>query len=375
MNFFKKTVVAIAVSVVACASFANVYVDANTHGVTSIEKVEEGLVKFTKKDGSVYYKADSYGKKYVFTDANGAQQVIEAGQTPNHLHGQYDVAVEAWNEYQKASATNATVDQLEATHQYHMQQAYAEAKAINTVKENHSKLVDDLNNADWSSIAGKDGVSASDVGKGLQAVHADTIQNLTDMNNNYASKLAAMEAKLAALEEKLNQPTTPSPAPTVELEKMHNHYQAQMKAMYEKLTADIDSSKPSEPNPPATDNGLTSDQIKDLEDYLNSQHGNGGTSTPDTGRLAGLESQVNNLYKELDTVNDGIAMSMAMSSMPQSTGKYSTMVGAGVGNYNGSSAVAVGVSHKFESITINLKGSTTSNGSNVGVSAGVGYQF
>lgn len=342
----------------------------------------------------------------------------------------YGITTEGLEKIEKHARSTATVDQLEALYNYNMKQAYAEADAIKGIRDNHDNLVDELKSAnwdslgvgtetklqieanttmanealvtafdanlladqndrrlgnlvqnlqdaDWSSIAGKGGVSEANVGKGLQAVHQDTIKNLTAMNNSYEAKLAAMEAKLAALEEKLNQPTEPSPAPTAEMQKMHNHYQAQMKAMYEKLTADIDNVKPSEPSVPSTDNGLTNEQIKDLEDYLNANHGNSGDTggTVDTGRLAGLESQVEGLYQEIDTLNDGVSMAMAMSSMPQSTGTGDTVVGAGIGNYNGSSAVAIGVSHKYENITINFKGSTTSNGSNIGVSAGVGYHF
>ncbi|WP_213865458.1 YadA C-terminal domain-containing protein, partial [Vibrio crassostreae] len=70
------------------------------------------------------------------------------------------------------------------------------------------------------------------------------------------------------------------------------------------------------------------------------------------------------------------AMAMATSNlvMPYSVGKFS--VTAGVGNYDSESAIAVGSGYRFdEHLTVRANAAYETGAENVGIGAGVGYEF
>ena len=86
-----------------------------------------------------------------------------------------------------------------------------------------------------------------------------------------------------------------------------------------------------------------------------------------TARIGKLEDKVDdNTY--------GIAMSMAMSALPPAYSVGEFNVAAGVGHFDGKSAVAVGMGYRM-SEQVSLKASVGHAGSKLGASAGVSYSF
>ncbi|MNZ84078.1 Adhesin YadA precursor [compost metagenome] len=84
----------------------------------------------------------------------------------------------------------------------------------------------------------------------------------------------------------------------------------------------------------------------------------------------------NDLDKQDDVLSAGIAGALAQASLPQPYVPGASMAAAGVGNYRGQSAVAVGVSRISDNgkWVTKLQGSTTTQG-DFGMSVGVGYQW
>nr|WP_244196236.1 YadA C-terminal domain-containing protein [Paraburkholderia susongensis] len=82
----------------------------------------------------------------------------------------------------------------------------------------------------------------------------------------------------------------------------------------------------------------------------------------------GINSTARNAYS-------GVAMAGALAGLPQVEPGKALMVGAGIGNYGGYTAVAVGASARVAPNTIVKMGVSTVNGSRVMVNGGIGYSW
>ncbi|MGB6926449.1 YadA-like family protein [Psychrobacter sp.] len=108
------------------------------------------------------------------------------------------------------------------------------------------------------------------------------------------------------------------------------------------------------------------------------------TDAVNYSQLSALDSRLNNNMSDLgykideveDDANAGISAAMAMSAMPQAyiTGK--SLIGGGVGTYNGESAVAIGFSKLSNDgrWVIKVNGTADTQG-NVGGAVGAGFHF
>ncbi|WP_372829459.1 YadA-like family protein [Psychrobacter maritimus] len=102
------------------------------------------------------------------------------------------------------------------------------------------------------------------------------------------------------------------------------------------------------------------------------------------GQLNALDQRVSNSVNELgykigeveDGANAGISAAMAMSSLPQAYIPGKSMIGGGVGTYNGQSAVAVGISRVSDNgrWVIKANGTADTQG-NAGGAIGAGFHF
>ena len=96
----------------------------------------------------------------------------------------------------------------------------------------------------------------------------------------------------------------------------------------------------------------------------------------------GISNQINDLQSEIGTVRSNAnagtasAMAMAMASMPQSVIPGKVMMAAGVANYQGESAMSIGVSNFSENgrWVLNVNGSANTRG-NAGAAVGVGFHW
>ena len=80
-------------------------------------------------------------------------------------------------------------------------------------------------------------------------------------------------------------------------------------------------------------------------------------------------------FRQLDKVNKGVAMSMAMDGIPQAfNGKGS--IGLGIGRFNGQNALAISASYHDDDgvLTYSVKAAQAGSGNNAG-SVGVGWAF
>ncbi|MFJ3236103.1 YadA family autotransporter adhesin, partial [Pseudomonas nitroreducens] len=99
------------------------------------------------------------------------------------------------------------------------------------------------------------------------------------------------------------------------------------------------------------------------------------------GSLAGqTNSQLNNLRSDLkeqdDRLSAGIAGAIAIASLPQPMSNGGSTTSAGIGNFNGQSAVSVGVSHISNDGKWTTKvGGSVDTQSNFSLGAGVGYNW
>jgi autotransporter adhesin len=96
--------------------------------------------------------------------------------------------------------------------------------------------------------------------------------------------------------------------------------------------------------------------------------------------LGGVGQQIQNLSNRIEAVskdsNAVAAGSIAMASMPQSALPGKAMLAAGVGNYQGQAALAVGMSKLSEDSRWIVKlGGTANTRGKVGVGAGVGFHW
>ena len=102
------------------------------------------------------------------------------------------------------------------------------------------------------------------------------------------------------------------------------------------------------------------------------------------GQLNALDSKLSNSVNELgykineveDDANAGISAAMAMSSLPQAYIPGKSMIGGGIANYNGQSAVAIGVSKVSDNgrWVIKVNGTADTQG-NAGGAVGAGFHF
>mgnify|MGYP000863674932 CR=1 FL=1 len=96
--------------------------------------------------------------------------------------------------------------------------------------------------------------------------------------------------------------------------------------------------------------------------------------------LGVVNNQLSDLRNQIDVNrrdgNAGTAGAMAMAGMPQAYLPGKSMLAAGVGYYEGQSAIAIGMSRISDNgkWVTKLTGSANTRGK-VGVSAGVGYQW
>ncbi|WP_439287316.1 YadA family autotransporter adhesin, partial [Lonepinella sp. BR2357] len=101
-----------------------------------------------------------------------------------------------------------------------------------------------------------------------------------------------------------------------------------------------------------------------------------GVNPTDAVNKRQLDKVSSDLHRTDRKLRAGIAGAVAVANIPQVTKPGGSVVGLGVGNYNGQSAVAVGYSRASESNKVIIKmsaGATTQGDYNVG--AGIGYQW
>ena len=108
------------------------------------------------------------------------------------------------------------------------------------------------------------------------------------------------------------------------------------------------------------------------------------TDAVNYSQLSALDSRLNNNMSDLgykideveDDANAGISGAMAMSAMPQAYIAGKSLIGGGVGTYNGESAVAIGFSKLSNDgrWVIKVNGSADTQG-NVGGAVGAGFHF
>ena len=84
----------------------------------------------------------------------------------------------------------------------------------------------------------------------------------------------------------------------------------------------------------------------------------------------------NDLRKTEKKLRGGVAGATAMANIPQVTQPGKLMVGAGIGNYKGQSAVAIGLSKSSDNnrVIFKMSGSATTQG-DYNIGAGIGYQW
>lgn len=96
----------------------------------------------------------------------------------------------------------------------------------------------------------------------------------------------------------------------------------------------------------------------------------------DAVNKAQLDELAKDMQKRDNKLRGGIATVTAMTHIPQVTKPGASMVGAGVGNYRGHSAVAVGYSKMSDNGKVIMKFSgSASNKGEYNVGAGIGYQW
>ena len=85
---------------------------------------------------------------------------------------------------------------------------------------------------------------------------------------------------------------------------------------------------------------------------------------------------IHRLDRDRKRADAGTAAVAAMANIPQVTQPGKLMVGAGIGNYKGQSAVAVGLSKSSDNnrVIFKMSGSATTQG-DYNIGAGIGYQW
>ena len=121
-------------------------------------------------------------------------------------------------------------------------------------------------------------------------------------------------------------------------------------------------------------NATTKRRVTNVADGINAH------DAVNVKQLNEVKSSVDSVRKDLQKndkkLRGGIAGAAALANIPQVTQAGSNLLGVGVGNYRGESAVAVGYSKANESnkIIFKMSGSATTQG-DFNVGAGIGYQW
>lgn len=101
-----------------------------------------------------------------------------------------------------------------------------------------------------------------------------------------------------------------------------------------------------------------------------------GVNPTDAVNVAQLQSVQQTINQVAQTAYSGVAMAGALAALPQVEQGKSFQLGAGVGNYGGYTALAIGGSARItENTIVKMGASTTSGGNHVLVNAGVGYSW
>lgn len=94
---------------------------------------------------------------------------------------------------------------------------------------------------------------------------------------------------------------------------------------------------------------------------------------------AAIKNRITNNEKDIKhnrkVAARGIAGAIAGSNIPQAIHAGGTLVGAGVGAYDGESAVAVGASHRFDNDHWTVKATAAATSQSFSIGAGVGYEW
>jgi autotransporter adhesin len=96
------------------------------------------------------------------------------------------------------------------------------------------------------------------------------------------------------------------------------------------------------------------------------------TDAVNVAQLVGVQQQVNDVAR---TAYSGIAMAGALAGLPQVEPGKTLQIAAGVGNYAGFSAIAIGASARIAENTIIRLGASATGGGHLLVNAGVGYSW
>ena len=121
-------------------------------------------------------------------------------------------------------------------------------------------------------------------------------------------------------------------------------------------------------------NATTKRRVTNVADGINAH------DAVNVKQLNEVKSSVDSVRKDLQKndkkLRGGIAGAAALANIPQVTQAGSNLLGVGVGNYRGESAVAVGYSKANESnkVIFKMSGSATTQG-DFNVGAGIGYQW
>ena len=96
------------------------------------------------------------------------------------------------------------------------------------------------------------------------------------------------------------------------------------------------------------------------------------TDAVNVAQMEGVEQNINNVAR---VAYSGIAMAGALAGLPQVEQGKTLQISAGVGNYGGYSAIAIGASARITQNTIIKFGASATDGSHVLVNAGIGYSW
>ncbi|WP_256702051.1 YadA-like family protein [Burkholderia sp. SRS-W-2-2016] len=100
-----------------------------------------------------------------------------------------------------------------------------------------------------------------------------------------------------------------------------------------------------------------------------------GVNPTDAANVAQLQGVQQNIDNVARNAYSGIAMAGALAGLPQVEQGKTFQLGAGIGNYGGYTALAVGASARVTENTIVKMGVSATNGSRLLINAGVGYSW
>ncbi|WP_425606074.1 YadA family autotransporter adhesin [Paraburkholderia sejongensis] len=100
-----------------------------------------------------------------------------------------------------------------------------------------------------------------------------------------------------------------------------------------------------------------------------------GVNPTDAANVAQLQGMQQNIDNVARNAYSGIAMAGALAGLPQVEQGKTFQLGAGIGNYGGYTALAIGASARVTENTIVKMGVSATNGSRLLINAGVGYSW